>query len=381
MEKAEQLQILKDLVQIQTPNGNEVAVSEYIGHLFDRYHIKYQIDRFGDHRANLVAEIGDHESDQVLSFEGHQDTVAVSNPEQWDHQPFEPFVDGDKLYGRGSADMKSGLAAEVIALIELVTSEQPIKGTVRLIATAGEEYGTPGANRLNDKGIVKDVSAMVVGEPTSGQIVYAHSGSLNYQIKSYGKAVHSSIPEQGINAIVGLSTYIERESDIFSQAGQDPFLGEVKHSVTMINGGEQVNIIPDYATLYGNVRPTLAFDNDHVIAAIKQAVAQINEKTDYQLEFSLIHNFRPVETDPQNSFVQLVKRATESTYQDRQPALTTINGATDASVFIKGNPEMAVVILGPDAWDIAHQTNEYTTLTSFYETIQAYKEIVGRYFE
>lgn len=380
MQKDEQLQILKDLIQIQTPNGNELAVSEYIGKLFDRYHVPYKIDRFDDNRANLVAEIGEGKTDQVLAFEGHQDTVAVSDPDKWEHQPFEPFITDGKLYGRGSADMKSGLAAEVISLIELVADKVPIKGKIRLIATAGEEYGTPGANRLAANGIAKDVSAMVVGEPTSGQVVYAHSGSLNYQIKSYGKAVHSSIPEKGINVIVGLSKYIDAEAGLFDQAPKDPFLGTVKHSVTLIKGGEQVNIIPDYAELAGNIRPALSFDNDHVIQTIKTAIDKINSETDYHLEFSLIHNFRPVETDPKNQFVQLAKNVASDKYQDRSVGLTTINGATDASVFIKNNPNMAVVVLGPDAWKVAHQTNEYTTLDSFYETIQVYQAIVKRYF-
>lgn len=381
MQKEQQLQILKDLIRIQSTNGNEAAVSAYIGKLFDQHHISYQIDNFGDDRANLVAEIGSKQTDQVLAFEDHQDTVAVADEHAWQTKPFEPTVVGDKLYGRGSADMKSGLAAEVITLIELAEANVPIKGTVRLIATAGEEYGTPGANRLNEKGIAKDVSAMVVGEPTSGQVIYAHSGSLNYQVKSIGKAVHSSIPEQGVNAIVGLTKYIDAEADLFDQAGNDPFLGPVKHSVTLIKGGEQVNIIPGYAELAGNVRPTLSFDNDRVIAAIKGAIDRINQETPYQLEFSLIHNFRPVETDPKTPFVQLVKQAADTAYQDRQVALKIINGATDASVFIKSNPDMPVVVLGPDAWDVAHQVNEYTTLTSFYETVQSYEQIVKRYFE
>ncbi len=382
MQKDEQLQILKDLIQIQTPNGNELAVSEYIGKLFDRYHIDYRIDRFGNNRANLIAEIGAGETDRILAFEGHQDTVAVSDPDKWTHDPFQPVITDDgKLYGRGSADMKSGLAAEVISLIELATAKVPISGKIRLIATAGEEYGTPGANRLAADNVAGDVDAMVVGEPTSGQVIYAHSGSLNYQIKSYGKAVHSSIPDKGINAIVGLTKYIDAEAGLFDKAATDPFLGTVKHSVTLIEGGEQVNIIPGYADLYGNVRPTLSFDNDHVIQAIETAVDKINQETDYHLEFSLIHNFHPVETNPKNSFIQLVDQAAHDSYSDREVKADIINGATDASVFIKNNPKMAVVVLGPDAWKMAHQVNEYTTLTSFYETIQAYQKIAERYFK
>lgn len=380
MRKDEQLQILKEIIRIQTTNGNELAVSKYIGKLFDRYCISYKIDRFDNNRANLIAEIGEGKNDQVLAFEGHQDTVAVTDSNKWEHKPFEAYIAEGKIYGRGSADMKSGLAAEIITFIELTKAEFPIKGKVRLIVTAGEEFGTPGAKRLVVSNVVKNVTAMVVGEPTGGQVVYAHSGSLNYQIRSYGEAVHSSTPENGINAIIGLSKYINVETSLFDKEPKDPFLGTVKHSVTLIKGGEQANTIPDYAELTGNVRSTLSSNNDHLIQLIKNAVEKINRVTDYHLEFSLIHNFQPVETDPKNQFVQLVKNIASEEYSDRKIDLATINGATDASVFIKSNPKMAVVVFGPDTWEIAHQINEYTTLDSFYRTIQSYMEISRQYF-
>ncbi|WP_268913931.1 ArgE/DapE family deacylase [Lentilactobacillus sp. SPB1-3] len=380
MKQAEKIDILKQLVEINSVNGNELTVSKFIADKLAEHHIDSTIDAFGEHRANLVAEIGDAQDTRVLAFEGHQDTVALGDEDKWTHEPLKFTVDGDKAFGRGTADMKSGLAAQVIAIIELVEENVPISGKVRLIATAGEEYGTPGANRLNEQGIAKDVSAMLVGEPTGGEVIFAHSGSLNYQVKSYGKAVHSSAPEKGINAINGIVQYINRENSLFDEVEEDKYLGPVKHSVTLIKGGDQVNIIPDYAEIYGNIRPTLKFDNAHVIDRINQVVERINKDTQYQLEFSIIHNFYPVETDPDNDFIRLVMDSAKSNYLDRQPKLSIINGATDASVFIQSNSDMPVAILGPDAWSEAHQIDEYTTLTSFFETIKTYKTIATKYF-
>lgn len=381
MEKEEQLQILKDLIQIKSVNSNEVEVAEYIGKLFQKHHISYKIDKFGEDRANLVAEIGSGKTDQVLGFTGHQDTVSVEDPSAWKHDPFKAEIDGDKLFGRGAADMKSGLAAQVITLIDLVDEGIEIDGKIRFIATAGEEYGTPGANRLNEQGVANDLSALVVGEPTNGQVIYAHSGSLNYQIKSIGKAVHSSRPAEGINAITGLSKYIDAEATLFNDAPEDKILGQLQHSITLIKGGEQVNIIPDYAELYGNIRPTESFDNDQVIATIKNEVAKINKDTEFHLEFNLIHNFRPVETEPDNPFITLVDQAAKDNYQDRDVELQIINAATDASVFITSNPKLPVVIMGADESSVAHQTDEYTTLTSYYETVETYESIAKTYFK
>ncbi|KRM30809.1 peptidase, ArgE DapE family [Agrilactobacillus composti DSM 18527 = JCM 14202] len=381
MEDKARLKILTDLIHLNSVNGNEAPVSAYLAKLFASRGIKVRLDPFDDNRSDLIAEVGQGVDARVLAFEGHQDTVAVPDSSQWTHDPFKAEIVGDKLYGRGSADMKSGLAAQVIALLELIDTGQLPKGTVRFIATAGEEYGAPGAYRLKDQGVAQGISAMAVGEPTSGQVVYAHAGSLNYQIKSFGVAAHSSLPEKGVNAITGLVAYINAEQTLFDDAPNDPLLGTVRHSVTILKAGDQVNTIPDYAELYGNIRPTKAFGNQQVIDRIQAKIAQLNAQSQGKLEFKLIHNFYPVATAKDNAFVQLAAKIARATYQDRPVALKTINGATDASVFIQGNPKMAVVILGADAWDRAHQVDEYTTLTSFFATISIYKRLAIEYFE
>lgn len=382
MERNEKVQILEDLIKINSVNGNEIEVANYLKDLFAKHGIDAKVDAFGDHRANLTVDFG--EGDQVFGVTGHMDTVAVGDLDKWHTGPFDPHIDGDRLYGRGAADMKSGLAAEVISLIELHDQGDLPNGHVRFIATAGEEYGTPGANRLEAAGVAKDLVGLLVGEPTSGNVVYAHSGSLNYRITSAGKSVHSSQPENGVNAIEALVDYCVKERTLFDNAPQDQYLGQVKHSVTVINGGDQVNTIPDSAALEGNIRPTKAFDNDHVIDKIKQAVAEVNAEGQGQLTFELIHNFRPVASDPDGKFVQSALKYARDAYQDVDhptPALKTINGATDASVFVKHNPDLPVIVLGADEWNIAHQINEYTTLTSYLATIPTYKQIIKHFFD
>lgn len=383
MDAGEQEQILKDLIAINSVNGNEIEVANYLARLFKQHGIESQIDAFGDRRANLTVDFG--QDGPVLGVTGHMDTVTIGERSQWATDPFTPTLKGDRLYGRGAADMKSGLAAQVIALIQLHDEGRLPKGHVRFIATAGEEYGTPGANRLEAAGVAKDLAALLVGEPTSGNVIYAHSGSLNYRIISEGKAVHSSRPEDGKNVIDALVDYCVKERTLFDQAKKDPYLGVVKHSVTVINGGEQVNTIPDKASLEGNIRPTMAFDNDQVIQAIQEAVAQVNAQGKAQLTFQLIHSFRPVASDPDSQFVQRALHAAQAAYANvdshAQPALQVINGATDASVFVKHKPDLPVIVLGADAWNAAHQIDEYTTISSFKATIQIYQEIISHFFD
>ena len=148
METNEQVQVLQDLIRIHSVNGNEVAVAEYLQKLFLAHGIDATVDAFGDRRANLIAQIGAGTDPRVLVFTGHQDTVAVPNPERWQHDPFGGEVVSGHIYGRGAADMKSGLAAQVITLIELKEAGYQPAGTLKLLATSGEETGTPGAWRL-----------------------------------------------------------------------------------------------------------------------------------------------------------------------------------------------------------------------------------------
>lgn len=379
MDKEKQAKILKDLIHINSVNGNELDVADYLARLFAQYGMDAKVDAFGERRANLIVEFGPGNTDQVLGITGHMDTVAVGNRANWHHDPFGAETQGDRLFGRGAADMKSGLAAQAIALIELKESGWQPDGKIRLIATAGEEYGTPGANRLEEKGIAKDLSALIVGEPTGGNIVYATSGSYNYQVICKGRSAHSSMPERGINAVSGLARFIELEASLFDNVPLDQYLGSVKHSITILKAGDQVNTIPDRAELRGNLRPTRAFDNERVTHRIGQAIDYLNQTTDYELTLNILNDWWPIATDPQSDLVKLALKAANDSYANK-PELTIINGATDASVFVKHRADLPVVVLGADEWSRAHQVDEYTTWSSYFATINAYRTIMHDFF-
>lgn len=382
MDQTERTRVLSDLVKINSVNGNELEVANYLRRLFEQHGLTADVQPFGEQRANLIVEVG--AGKPILGITGHMDTVALGDEGKWRHAPLSATIEGDRLYGRGAADMKSGLAAQVIALIELVESGT-LTGHVRFIATAGEEYGTPGANRLEEAGVAKDLDALVVGEPTSGNVIYAHSGSYNYRIVSTGQAVHSSEPERGQNALEPLVDFALAERDLFFDVPDDPCLGPLKHSVTIIQGGEQVNTIPDYAELRGNIRPTLRFDNDHVTARLQAAVDRLNQEGAAHLTLEVLHSWRPVASDPNGDFVKRALQASQEAFAKypghATPELVVIHGATDASVFVKHHHDLPVILLGADDWNISHQVNEYTTLSSFEATIEAYKRLIPAFFE
>lgn len=364
MQRQEKIELLKSLIRIDSDDGNELAVAELLATVLRAHGVEAHLDPYGDHRANLVAEIGHCQTDRVLAFSGHMDTVGQGD-KPWHHEPLGAEIVGDLLYGRGAADMKSGLAAMVVALIELKEEGRLPSGALRLLATAGEELGTTGSHRLERAGLVEDVDALVVGEPTADHVVFAHSGSYSYRI----------------NAVMGLVHFINEETRLFDDVAADPVLGTLEHSVTLFNGGRQVNVIPDLATLEGNVRPTAVFDNHQVDARLKTLVDRINENTPFQLSLEVLFSLQPVVTPQTVPLVKLALAAANANYPRGERKLKVIHGATDASVFTLHRPALPVVILGADQWDCAHQVDEFTTISGYLATIETYKQLATEFFK
>ncbi|MFT9269188.1 MAG: ArgE/DapE family deacylase, partial [Liquorilactobacillus nagelii] len=249
MKEQAKIEILQKLIRIKTVNNNEAEAADYLASLFEPYsNAKVERLTYAPNRDNLIVTIG--ETGPILGFSGHLDVVAPGDLNAWDSDPFEPVIKQQRLYGRGAADMKSGLAALVVAMLELLESKQPLSGRIRLLATVGEETGEYGAAQLTKAGYADNLIGLIVAEPTSdlSQLVYTARGVIDYRITSIGKAAHSARPQFGVNAIDNLMLFYQQVKARFADfTAVDPVLGGITHNITKISGGEQVNSIPSYA--------------------------------------------------------------------------------------------------------------------------------------
>lgn len=378
MQSSEQLQILQHLVSLNSVNGNEAAVADYIKKLFANHGIESRLIPYAPGRSNLVAEIGDTTSDKVLALSGHLDTVATGDPANWQFPPFDAHVENNVLYGRGAADMKSGLAGMVITFINLADAHTPLKGRLRFIGTVGEENGAMGSRMLTEQGLADDLSGLVIGEPTGGNLVYAHNGSLNYHVFCQGKGAHSSMPEKGINAITNLIKFVTAEKTAFDNAPVSPELGPLVHNVTVFKGGEQVNSIPANAELQGNIRPIPEFDNAAVIQRLHEVVDQLNQEPDVHLTLHVDYSFKPIISDVHDPLLELVKTIADDEFGhpiQRQ----VIHGATDASEFTKSTHHFPVAVYGAGEWSAAHSTNESVDLDLFAHVQHVYQKLAEQF--
>lgn len=379
MEKQEKISILKDIVAIQSVNGNEKEVADYLSTLFKKHGIESTFLEFEPNRDNLIVEMGNTNSEKVLAFSGHMDVVSAGNVADWTSDPFKPEIREGKMYGRGTCDMKSGLAAMAIAMIELKEENAAFNGRLRLLATVGEEVGELGAEQLTEAGFVDDVTAMVIGEPTGYDgIVYAHKGSINFQVDSIGKNAHSSMPQLGVNAIDHLNEFYTKANEMFrSETHTDEVLGDFIYNVTMISGGEQINSIPSAASLKGNIRTIPEYDNDIVIKKMKELIDELNQKETYQLTLSIEANKISVKSQEDSDIAKIAQEVVKRQVNVDSPMIG-ISATTDAAEFTKGQKEFPVIIFGPGN-DTPHQVDEYVEVANYLEMVDIYKEMVTTY--
>lgn len=373
MDRQKKLQILKDMVNINSTNGHEEQVANYLQQLLSEYGIESEKVQYDVDRASLVSEIGSSDG-PVLAFSGHMDVVDAGDESKWKFPPFEATEHDGKIYGRGATDMKSGLAAMVIAMIELQEEKQKLNGKIRLLATVGEEVGELGAEQLTQKGYADDLDGLIIGEPSGHQIVYAHKGSINYTVKSTGKNAHSSMPEYGVNAIDNLLLfYNEVEKFAKSVDATNEILGNFIHNVTVIDGGNQVNSIPEKAQLQGNIRSIPEMGNETVKQVLVKIINELNKQENVKLELLFDYDKQPVFSDKNSELVNIAKRVASDIIKEEIPLLG-ISGTTDAAEFSKAKKPFPVIIFGPGN-ETPHQVNENVSVENYLEMVDVYKRI------
>lgn len=403
----EKIKILSDIVAIETVDRNEEDVANYLAALLGEYGIDSKVIPTGiPGRANLVAEIG--AGSPVLAISGHMDVVSAGNAEAWTSDPYTLTERDGKLFGRGSTDMKGGLAALVIAMIEIKEQGLLEGGTLRLLATYNEENGAVGSIQLEEAGYVSDVDAIVIGEPTTGMIHPSHKGSMNFVVSSRGKSVHSSRPRGGINAIDPLMDFALAFKQAFKEATKDISFGQLDFSpvltlygavegddagnqeldqllkqptfnVTVFRGGDQVNTIPDHAEVVFNIRTVPEFDNEAVKGVFSEVYQEFLDKgADFDLQLTL--DLKPLNGGVNSDLVQLTKTL-GATYLNQDLEVVPMTGGTDGANFVANKPAgYPIIIFGPGS-TTSHQIDEYVEKDEYLTFVNLYIDLLATYLE
>ena len=394
----ERVKILSDIVAIKTVNDNELEVAKYLQKWFDKYGIESELDEVSEGRANLIATVGSGQP--VIGISGHMDVVAEGNHDDWTYDPFELTEDNGYLYGRGAADMKSGLAALAIALIEIKESNQLNKGTIKFMATVGEEMEQAGSSQLYEKGYADHLDALLIAEPSYPSLVYAHKGSMDFRITSKGRSSHSSMPFLGENAIKPLLEFIQNIDKEYEELTQtvkgesldysnmvNKLAGQLPENVTkeqakdlieglvmtnsIFNGGSQVNSVPDSATAEFNVRTIPEYNNDKVKELFNKYLKQANENGS-SLSQEIYLDLAPVVTTGKNRLVELGHEKAQAHFPNEEGLIITPTVAvTDASNLLRGKDEhFPFLMFGPGIRP--HQVDECVEKQNYLDFVDYY---------
>lgn len=376
MDKKRALKILSELIAIDSANDHESLVADYLTNLFKNYPVKVERVTYAPGRDNLVITMGNH--GPLLGFSGHEDVVSAGDLASWKFPPFEATIQDGKLFGRGASDMKSGLAAMVVAMLDLLDNGQELPGRIRLLASVGEETGEYGAAQLVKEGYASDLDGLVVGEPSHFNIRVTHKGVIDYYVTSEGHLVHSSTPEKGQNAIMPLVAFAQKAQAIMdSHQQKDPVLGSLTHVISQIEGGTQINSVPDHAWLTGNIRTTPIYPNEQIYQELEQLIAELNGQG-AQLKIKYSFPEVPLPNQADTKLAKLAQRVVKQEF-NLPCEFTAGTGATDSSEYIQAG-NFPIIILGPAAGTTDHEPNEYVAVDDYLLGCKLYQALAMNFW-
>jgi succinyl-diaminopimelate desuccinylase len=366
------IELTRALIRFETinPPGNETPCAEHIGGILEESGYRIAYHPMAENRANLVARIGGAAGRKPLCLSGHTDVVPLG-AKPWSVPPFAAEVADGRIYGRGSSDMKSGLAAIIAAAVELAPHLEGTPGLV-LVITAGEERGCEGANYLSRQpGVLGEAGALLIAEPTANRPLNGHKGVLWVEGRATGVTAHGSMPEQGDNAVYKAARAVIRLEKLRLEEGRKLTIGRPTLSVGWFHGGINVNSVPDEAKFGLDIRmvPGLT-DSD--------AMAALTETAGADVLFTQLGYSPAVYTDPADEWIGQVREiAARINGETHEPAIASY--FTDAAALTKAYGRPPAVILGPGEPEMAHQTDEYCLVQRLEEGRAIITEIARRW--
>ena len=306
------LDIACDLIRINSVNpglqkgaAGEKDIAEFIFHFLRKEGINADLQKVAPERFNVIATVKGLKPGPRVLLNGHLDTVNVSGMQD----PFTPNLYKGKLFGRGSQDMKGGIAIAISTLLALQNQRKNLAGEIILAAVADEEEMSLGTSYfIKHWPKNKPFDFAIVLEPTDLQVSTAHKGFAWLEIKTFGKAAHGSRPKDGIDAI-RMMAEILRELDICDQNLQQQILhqqlGSGSLHASLIRGGSQWSSYPDFCQLKyerRTVPPETKFTVESEIQLILEKCRRKNPL--FKAEARVIYARNPFEIDPDLKMVQ-----------------------------------------------------------------------------
>ena len=354
----------------ENPPGKETAVARLLGKFLRPAGLKVTYQAIYPRRSNLVARLDGHGSGPTLLLCGHSDTMPVSSG--WSTDPFAGQVVDGKMFGRGSVDMKGGLAAMAVACAVLGRAKIPLKGSLVFAAVIDEENRGIGAQRLVESGLKADWA--VIGEPTGNMPVIVSNGQINFEFTLHGQAGHGSTPSGGRSAIIDgihLVNAILKYADQELPGRAHPLVGSASLNIGTFHGGIQTSIIPDTCKISIDRRVAPGETTSEAIQEMQSILAAVRvEFPGLEADMTIPYCLPPVEISADAPIVRWLCEATAA-FTGRQPNLTGMRATTDAAT-LAGNGGIPTVVFGPGSITQAHKPDEFIDINEMIDAACIY---------
>jgi succinyl-diaminopimelate desuccinylase len=343
-------------------------------------------------RPNVIGWIGEKTPGRhSLLLEGHTDVVTEGDPADWTWPPFgAEMVDG-RIYGRGAADMKSGLAAAMVAAAAFIRAGITPRGKLVVGALVDEEDGMIGVRHLVDSPIGRELDAAIICEPEENELCLEQRGVVWARFRVRGKMAHGAMPEAGINPISCLGVILREapalERRLRRVCERSRHLRPPTVTPTVIQGPArgvgvpQSNVIPAVAELVLDVRLTPGVDADGIHAELEAMCRKAEGACPgAKVEWEAINSFRlATRVDKSEALVQSMIRGVKAG-AGRSPRYGGVPGSTDGTI-LRMELGIPIVTCGPGNRLIPHQVNEYVDAAEIVEAARIYVASALNYLE
>lgn len=324
-------------------------------------------------KQNVVARLRGGGGPTLL-ISSHMDVVPAGVPAEWSRPPFAAEVADGRIWGRGSTDMKGSTSAQFHAFKAVAEAGQP-PGDIYVACTVDDETaGEWGMKYLIEQGFAElgwpKPAFHILGEPTCLEVVCSFKGRLWIEIQIRGRAAHGGNPERGVNAIDQMIRLTDAIRPILGRHTH-PLVGPDTFNLGVIEGGKQVNMVPEFCRARIDLRFGPAWTTDRLLQELSETVRRVGaEAPAFTVEaFDVFERREAVEVDPQSSEVQLLAQCAESVV-GRPPRFQGTLASGDLYHSLRGG--IPGVYWGPGNMALAHATDEYVETAELLAAARVY---------
>jgi succinyl-diaminopimelate desuccinylase len=374
------------------PGANEAEVAAFVESWFRREGLPVDVQQVAPGRPNVLAWVGEKgPGRRCLLLEGHTDVVTEGDPKDWTRPPFAAEMIDGRIYGRGAADMKSGLAAAMVALAAFRRADVTPKGKLVVGALVDEEDAMLGVRHLVTTAAGRELDAAIICEPEQNELCLEQRGVVWARIRARGKMAHGAMPEAGVNPIAALGAILVRvpalEKRLRKQCEKSRYLKPPTVTPTIIQGpprgvgAPQSNVIPATAELTLDVRITPGIGSEGIQAEL-EGLCRAAEAVlpGVKVEWEAVNAFRlATKVEKSEALVQAmihgVRKATGSA-----PRYGGVPGSTDGTI-LRMELGIPIVTCGPGNRLIPHQVDEYVEAKEVADAARIYAAAALKYLE